>query len=102
MNPESLTPLTFGLLLHHPQLLHSDKSLKELFTKLGTVHEFTQYEQPGEGSASFVRLSRSKQERFACFFYSDRVEIVHDNPSSDVKGFWRVVQDILKESVRAL
>lgn len=102
MNPESLTPLTFGILLMHPPLLHSDKSLKELFTKLGTIHDFAQYQQPSEGSAQFTRIWRGSNERLACVFQNDRVEIVHEFPSTDLQGFWRTAHDILIESIKLL
>ena len=102
MNPESIRPLSFGVLLFHPQLLHSDKKLRELFNRLGTVHEFTQYKQPTEGTAEFQRTSRTTNERLSCVFQNDRVEVVHDFPSTDLQGFWRTVQDILRESVGAL
>ncbi|MGH7354486.1 MAG: hypothetical protein ACRELS_07935 [Candidatus Rokuibacteriota bacterium] len=102
MNPESLTPLTFGILLLHPPLLHSDKTLKELFTKLGTVHEFTQYHQPSEGSAQFTRVWRGSNERAACTFQNQQVEIVHDFPTTDLNGFWRSASDVLTESVKLL
>jgi len=102
MNPESLTPLTFGILLVHPPLLHADKTLKELFTQLGTVHEFTQYQQPAEGAAQFTRVWRGTNERLVCTFQSQQVEIVHDLPSSDLQGFWRSAQDVLMQSVRLL
>ncbi len=102
MNPESITPLSFGVLLVHPPLLHSDKKLRELFTRLGTVHEFTQYQQPAEGTAQFHRIWRATNERLACNFHRDRIEMVHDFPSTDLQGFWRTAQDVLAESIRML
>lgn len=102
MNPESLTPLSFGVLLVHPPLLHSDKKLRELFTRLGTVHEFTQYQQPTEGTAQFHRIWRAANERLACNFHSDRIEMIHDFPSTNLRGFWRTVQDVLAESIKML
>lgn len=102
MNPESITPLSFGVLLAHPPLLHSDKKLRELFTRLGSIHEFTQYQQPTEGTAQFHRMWRATNERLACNLHRDRIEMIHDFPSTDLQGFWRTVQDILTESTKAL
>lgn len=102
MNPESLTPLSFGVLLVHPPLLHSDKKLMELFTKLGTIHELTQYQQPAEGSARFHRIWRATNESLMCNFNRDRIEIIHDFPSTDLQGFWRTAQDVLAESTKML
>lgn len=102
MNPESIRPLTFGVLLLHPALLHSDKTLRELFNFLGSAHEFTQYQQPSEGSAQFQRLWKASNQRLSCVFQNDRVEIVHDFPSTDLQGFWRTVEDVLSHSVRML
>lgn len=102
MNPESISPLSFGVLLVHPPLLHSDKKLRELFNKLGTIHEFTEYQQLTEGAAQFRRTWRATNERISCTFRNDRVEIVHDFPTTDLQGFWRTVQDVLSESVKML
>ena len=102
MNPESLRPLTFGVLLVHPPLLHSDKKLRELFNNLGAIHEFTKYQQPSEGAAQFERVWKGTNERLSCVFQNDRVEIVHDFPSTDREGFWRTAQDMLTESVKSL
>lgn len=102
MNPESLRPLFFGVLLAHPPVLHSDKKLRELFHRLGAVHEFSQYEQQTEGTAQFRRTWRGTNERLACAFQKDQVEVVHEFPSTDLQGFWLSARDILKESVASL
>lgn len=102
MNPESLRPLTFGVLLVHPPLLHSDKKLRELFNNLGAIHEFTKFQQLNEGTAQFERAWKGTNERLSCVFQRDRVEIVHDFPSTDRQGFWRTAQDVLTESVKSL
>ena len=102
MNPESIRPLSFGILLVHPPLLHSDKKLRELFNSLGAVHEFTEYQQASEGTAQFRRVWRGSNERLLCVFHKDRVEVVHDFPTTDLQGFWRTAEDVLAESVKTL